>query len=405
MPQTDTIVKQEPIGDIGGVSLPPRDLKSPFRGWSAHHLPPPAISSPPPSAFNSRCIRVLSSGTNLVPNGGVGKGQLSPTKKTRSSRNRPPSPDEMPPQQSVDSKEASNFGPEEVYFFNCKRGGKRIGERSVTIGPRISGGTYSEVHKATTSPDGEKYAVKIVNLTKFRKTRSYESILKEVAFLKKFTHSPYIIDLIAKTKAEEHGTKRLYFLLELAETDLGRMLLRRKQAGMPLNLSFVAYWGGQVVEAVKAVHEQNVIHQDLKPANFLVINGGLKLCDFGISKVIPNHANSLLTTDLRGTPMYMAPEVANAEEKVNLSKAYDVWAVGVILYELAYGVIPGGSSNDPKVLSDRARYKFPATNDHGVVINTSLSSVLYCCLQQIPTSRPTINQLANSTFFRNAIGY
>lgn len=75
-------------------------------------------------------------------------------------------------------------------------------------------------------------------------------------------------------------------LMECGETDFSSLL--DEQRGKPLNMSFVALYWQQMLEAVQAVHEQKVVHSDLKPANFVLVKGRLKIIDFGIAKAIAN---------------------------------------------------------------------------------------------------------------------
>ena len=74
--------------------------------------------------------------------------------------------------------------------------------------------------------------------------------------------------------------------MECGETDFSSLL--DEQRGKPLNMSFVALYWQQMLEAVQAVHEQKVVHSDLKPANFVLVKGRLKIIDFGIAKAIAN---------------------------------------------------------------------------------------------------------------------
>ncbi len=100
----------------------------------------------------------------------------------------------------------------------------------------------------------------------------------------------------------------------------------------------------RVARAVQAAHQQTIIHRDLKPANVLVEKSGQpKVLDFGIARIASADADSFTwqTTAgvLLGTPGYMAPEQA-AGENAGLDVRCDVWALGVMLYELLAGKLP-----------------------------------------------------------------
>lgn len=85
--------------------------------------------------------------------------------------------------------------------------------------------------------------------------------------------------------------------MECGEIDFAMLL--EEQRGKPLNMNFVGlYWeqvrllrdacSQQMLQAVQAVHQENVVHTDLKPANFVLVKGRLKIIDFGIAKAIAN---------------------------------------------------------------------------------------------------------------------
>ncbi|MEO8100594.1 MAG: protein kinase [Acidobacteriota bacterium] len=114
----------------------------------------------------------------------------------------------------------------------------------------------------------------------------------------------------------------------------------------PLPLDAALRIAGQIADALEAAHEKGIIHRDLKPANVKVTPAGLvKVLDFGLAKQVQEvvQDGSTLTMGLTqpgtalGTPAYMSPEQAQGKE---VDKRADVWAFGVLLYELLAGHRP-----------------------------------------------------------------
>lgn len=98
----------------------------------------------------------------------------------------------------------------------------------------------------------------------------------------------------------------------------------------------VARIGKQLVRALHYLHSNGVIHRDMKPQNILIgANGTVKLCDFGFARTMTS--KSIVLTSIKGTPLYMAPEVVQ-EQPYN--HTVDLWSLGVILYELFVGQPP-----------------------------------------------------------------
>ncbi|MEN6440566.1 MAG: protein kinase [Syntrophobacter sp.] len=92
----------------------------------------------------------------------------------------------------------------------------------------------------------------------------------------------------------------------------------------------------QILQALEAAHAHDIIHRDIKPANIMVTEGGrVKVMDFGIAKIASHNATA--TGMILGTPQYMAPEQIRGAKPDSRS---DIFAVGVILYEVLTGVRP-----------------------------------------------------------------
>jgi serine/threonine-protein kinase len=130
---------------------------------------------------------------------------------------------------------------------------------------------------------------------------------------------------------------RPYFVMELVTGEPITAFARSRSLAVEERIRLVL----DCCDAVSAAHRSLVVHRDLKPSNVLVTSeGGIKLLDFGIAKLLgPDDADPTQTrTDLRLlTPAYAAPEQVLGEP---VTTATDVWALGALLYELLTGTLP-----------------------------------------------------------------
>ena len=130
-----------------------------------------------------------------------------------------------------------------------------------------------------------------------------------------------------------------YLVMEYLEgSDLGAVVQRRGRVSADEAIEYVL----QACEAIVEAHDLGIIHRDLKPANLFLSKRAdgsalVKVLDFGISKVEGSGSRSQLTTAsvLMGSPRYMSPEQMLSAKDVDART--DVWALGVILYELVTG--------------------------------------------------------------------
>jgi len=98
-----------------------------------------------------------------------------------------------------------------------------------------------------------------------------------------------------------------------------------------------------MLQAVDIIHEEKIVHSDLKPANFVVVRGQLKLIDFGIANAIANDTTNIHRESHVGTVNYMSPEAIELQEGVRrfkVGRPSDIWSLGCILYQMVYGAPP-----------------------------------------------------------------
>ena len=182
-----------------------------------------------------------------------------------------------------------------------------------------------------------------------------------------------------------------YMVMEYLDGgDLAAWLLDRGPLSVEQAVEFVL----QASEAVAEAHALGIVHRDLKPANLFCIRRAdgrlsVKVLDFGISKVTQFGASgaSALTHDaaLVGSPLYMSPEQMKAANSVD--SLTDIWALGVILYELLTGKLPFVAESLPEQVH-RVTTE-PPSSLRGIrpEVPVDLEAVILCCLEKERSKR------------------
>jgi Tol biopolymer transport system component/predicted Ser/Thr protein kinase len=174
-----------------------------------------------------------------------------------------------------------------------------------------------------------------------------------------------------------------YLVMELLEGETLAAKLKRGKFSIEQTL----LWGQQIADALSAAHSKGIVHRDIKPANVMITSSGLvKVLDFGLAKQIePSSDDSTVTAGLTeagtalGTPAYMAPEQAQGKE---VDKRADVWAFGVLLYELLTGRRPFLGDSVPTTFA-AVLTKEPDLS----IVPTRVRPLLRACLKKDPQER------------------
>ena len=233
-------------------------------------------------------------------------------------------------------------------------------EQRYEILRKIGQGGMGAVYEATHKLIGKRVAVKIL-LDKYAQKDQIVARLEQEARLASSIGHANIIDI---TDIGQTAEGRMFVVMEFLDGESLGALIARSGRLEPARAIRIAR---QIASALGAAHKKGIVHRDIKPENVFLIRRGhedyVKVVDFGISKSLrPEEGGGdsprlTQTGMVLGTPLYMSPEQARGDEQ--LDHRIDVYAVGVILYEMVTGEVPFRGANYlnilSQVLSDEAR--------------------------------------------------
>jgi len=195
-------------------------------------------------------------------------------------------------------------------------------------------GGMSDVYRATDTQTGEAVAVKALNPDVVaRHPEAIERFVREGEALRQLNH-PNIVSMVAAV--EEEG--RYYLIMEYVE---GGSLEDWLEAQRGLPCLRAVEIGLDLADALARAHRLGILHRDLKPGNVLLAEDGTpRLTDFGLAHLVDSPRLTQAGV-LMGTVDYLSPEVCQGQA---LDERTDIWAFGVLLYEMLSGELPFGGS-------------------------------------------------------------
>lgn len=239
-------------------------------------------------------------------------------------------------------------------------------------------GGMARVMAATDEVLGRRVAVKIVQPSLSADPVVRERLLREARAAASLSHPNAVA---VYDTGEEDGTP--YIVMELVDgPTLTEVLLERG----PLSADEAVGIADDLLAALGAAHDRGLVHRDVKPGNVLLTpTAGAKLADFGIAKGLQEAAQSLTATGtVIGTPRYLAPEQASGEGATTRS---DLYAVGVLLYEMLSGGAPFTKGTPVAVALAHQREAVPPLIDAVPGLAPWLAAIVHRALEKDPDRR------------------
>lgn len=224
---------------------------------------------------------------------------------------------------------------------------------------------------------GRTVAIKLLQHSISEKTDIRERFLREARAASALDHP----NLCTIYTVEETPEKALLLVMACYRGQTLAELLARSGALEP---QYIAEIGRQIAAGLHAAHMSGVVHRDIKPGNvFLVQGGGVKILDFGLSRIA--HETRLTAPhQVMGTLAYMPPEQLAGEP---VDHRADIWSLGAVLYEMAAGHPPFRHSSPAAICAAIARGDYLALPQIRPNLPTSLLNAVDRCLRVQPRER------------------
>ncbi|MBM4777378.1 MAG: protein kinase [Archangiaceae bacterium] len=286
--------------------------------------------------------------------------------------------------------------------------GSTVGEYQV-VG-KLGVGGMGIVYEGKHPVIGKRVAIKVLLPQLSSQSELVQRFLAEARAVNEIRHRG-IVDIFSFGSL---ASGALYFVMEYLEGEsLDKLIERRGAIPVPEALAIVE----EVLDALVAAHEAHVVHRDIKPSNLFLVTGRnnkayVKLLDFGIAKLTSREHNEsqpqTRASVIMGTPDYIAPEQAKGAP---ITPQTDLYAVGVVLYELLTGQRPFRGDNPIQTMWMHLEQATPRPSSVVPDLPTQIDELCLWAMQKNPGDRPKsadhfreVVASLRASFARNALG-
>jgi len=235
----------------------------------------------------------------------------------------------------------------------------------------------ASIFRGTDLRTGRPVAIKIPHPEMESDPVFFERFHREEEIGKAMDH-PGVMKVIA-----EDGRSQVYMVMEWVEGRLLRQVLNEQRKLPPERAVGIAL---RILEALEYLHSHGVVHRDLKPENIMLDSEDrIKLIDFGIAaKTGARRLTFAKLSQTLGTPDYISPEQVKGKRGDARS---DLYAVGVMLYEMLTGKVPFTGPNAFVIMNDRLLNNPVPPREIDPAISPQLQEIIYRALERDPSKR------------------
>ena len=271
-------------------------------------------------------------------------------------------------------------------------------------GRLIGQGAFGKVNLGLNVLTGRVVAIKSFNKNNFDVNSDFiKKIIYETNLMKKLNHKNV-------TKILEMFEDDKYILIIMEYINGGNLFSFVKKR-RKLSEKISKFLFKQIILGLQHIHSHNIVHRDVKLENILIdLNNTIKICDFGIGRVLSNPDDLLY--DQCGTPMYMAPEILfSSKEKGYKGFPIDIWSAGIALYIMLSGTLPFSVKKEDSLLeleNNKNKKKNMALKQAIMYsqpkkiekISPKAKDLLHGLLNKDPNKRLTIEQILNHPWLK-----
>src|SRR5271165_19951 len=253
----------------------------------------------------------------------------------------------------------------------------------------------ASIYKGTDTRDGRPVAIKLPHPEMESDPVLFDRFKREIDIGRKLDH-PGIMKVLA------NGSKgRVYMVMEWVEGKLLRQILFEEKKLPPERAARIA---ARVCDALDYAHKHGVVHRDLKPENIMVDpDDQIKLIDFGIAgQTGARRLTFAKLSQVMGTPDYISPEQVKGKRGDGRS---DIYAVGIMLYEMLTGRTPFTGENPFAIMNDRLLNNPMPPREIDPSISPELQEIIYRAIERDPQNRyPTAREFARDLEHPETVG-